>query len=51
MLDESNFNPWRLRMLSLLEEHELLECVRTSVGDVAELKEKPGKSRRKRRPG
>lgn len=41
-MDETNFNPWRLRMLAFLEEHELLECVRTNVGDVAELKEKAG---------
>lgn len=45
MLNDSNFTPLKFPMVSLVEKHELLECVRNNVGNFTELLEKPGESR------
>lgn len=37
LFDGSNFAAWKFRMLVLLEEHELVECVQTYVAEVEEL--------------
>lgn len=44
VFDGSNFSAWKFRMLILLEEHELAECVQRYASDVEELKEEPGDS-------
>lgn len=41
VFDGSNFSAWKFRMLVLLEEHELVECVQRYAADVDELKDDP----------
>lgn len=36
IFDGTNFVAWKFRMLTLLEEHELVECILKEQGDVAE---------------
>lgn len=40
--DGTNYNAWRYRMLSLLEEREFLECIEANVADVPALKDEEG---------
>lgn len=37
LLDGTNFNAWKYRMLVFLEEHELLECIEKEVEEMVEL--------------
>lgn len=39
LFDGTNFAAWKFRMLILLEEHELVECVETYAADVPELQD------------
>lgn len=41
VFDGSNFSAWKFRMLVLLEEHELVECVQCYAADVDALKDDP----------
>uniref|UniRef100_A0A182PUL7 Retrotransposon Copia-like N-terminal domain-containing protein n=1 Tax=Anopheles epiroticus TaxID=199890 RepID=A0A182PUL7_9DIPT len=44
VLDGTNFVAWKFRMLSLLEEHDLRECIEVELANVAALKEVAGDS-------
>lgn len=42
LFDGANFPAWKFRMLTLLDEHDLVQCVETEIGDVPEFKVEDG---------
>lgn len=44
VFDGSNFPAWKFRMMIVLEEHDLLECIEAEIGDMDELKIDPEES-------
>lgn len=44
LFDGANFPAWKFRMLTLLDEYDLVQCVKTEIDDVPELKAEDGDS-------